>query len=205
MPESKFLKCSCAHCGGHIEFPADGIGATIPCPHCARETELTLDTPETESPAIARNRKWIIAGLVILVVGIVGVAGALVTARRLMAKARQRAAAAQSARSARPNAAARSAARAGQVLNDFSMSAVTLERKPDSSLVYAVGAIRNGTDKQRFGVTVEVDLLDQAGAKVGTAKDYRDVIEPRESWTFRASVLVPKNVAAARVTAIHER
>jgi len=39
------LKCACFHCGGHISFPAKGIGWQIDCPHCGRKTMLRA--PET--------------------------------------------------------------------------------------------------------------------------------------------------------------
>ncbi len=39
-----FLKCSCEHCGGRIEYPADAVGANVACPHCQRETPLKLDS-----------------------------------------------------------------------------------------------------------------------------------------------------------------
>ena len=26
---NRYLKCSCQHCGGHIEFPGDALGATV--------------------------------------------------------------------------------------------------------------------------------------------------------------------------------
>lgn len=38
-----FLKCTCEHCGGRIEYPAEAVGANAPCPHCQRETPLKLD------------------------------------------------------------------------------------------------------------------------------------------------------------------
>ena len=47
-------------------------------------------------------------------------------------------------------------------------------------------------------------LLDSGGAKVGRATDYAPVIEPRAKWEFRA-LLVPKNVASARVTGVQEK
>lgn len=40
--ESGFLKCSCAHCGGHLEFERAYLGLKVPCPHCGQETTLTL-------------------------------------------------------------------------------------------------------------------------------------------------------------------
>ena len=71
MSQNKFLKCACDSCGGHIEFPADGIGSTVPCPHCGAHTELTLETPPVIAARSPRSLKWIIAGGVILLVGVV--------------------------------------------------------------------------------------------------------------------------------------
>ena len=90
MAETKFLKCPCDHCGGHIEFPADGIGATIPCPHCARPTELALEIPAHLIQRPGRSRNWFIAGTIILVVGVVAIVAILITAQRLMKKTRQK-------------------------------------------------------------------------------------------------------------------
>src|SRR6266581_4062739 len=45
MSEERFCVCSCEHCGGHIEFPASGVGMRVACPHCAVETVLT-EAPE---------------------------------------------------------------------------------------------------------------------------------------------------------------
>ena len=41
MSEERFCICSCEHCGGHIEFPASGVGMRVACPHCAVGTVLT--------------------------------------------------------------------------------------------------------------------------------------------------------------------
>ena len=38
-------KCSCSHCGTHLEFPLEAAGARVGCPHCGGETELTLAAP----------------------------------------------------------------------------------------------------------------------------------------------------------------
>src|SRR5689334_2039213 len=45
MSEPRHLKCSCEKCGAHIEFPADGIGVTVDCPHCGQKTTLYADDP----------------------------------------------------------------------------------------------------------------------------------------------------------------
>jgi hypothetical protein len=38
--ENRFLTCPCNNCSGHIEFPADGVGQPIACPHCGLQTVL---------------------------------------------------------------------------------------------------------------------------------------------------------------------
>lgn len=39
-----YLKISCPNCGGHVAFPAQGIGRKIACPHC--QTTITLQKPD---------------------------------------------------------------------------------------------------------------------------------------------------------------
>jgi Zn-dependent protease with chaperone function len=54
MNEELLAKCSCAHCGNHLEFPLEGAGAIVPCPHCGQQTQLTLETPpQSERPSAA--------------------------------------------------------------------------------------------------------------------------------------------------------
>jgi hypothetical protein len=38
--KSEFLKAVCPGCGGHIEFPPNGIGWKISCPHCGGGVRL---------------------------------------------------------------------------------------------------------------------------------------------------------------------
>lgn len=38
-------KCGCAHCGNHIEFPAELAGSEIACPHCGETTILAATLP----------------------------------------------------------------------------------------------------------------------------------------------------------------
>jgi Zn-dependent protease with chaperone function len=40
MSELGFRLAACCHCGEHIEFPKEGIGTPVPCPHCDQETIL---------------------------------------------------------------------------------------------------------------------------------------------------------------------
>ncbi|GDY23457.1 hypothetical protein LBMAG56_48040 [Verrucomicrobiota bacterium] len=50
MSEPRFLKCSCAYCGGHIEFPAHGVGMEINCPHCGQSTLLAAPALPSSVP-----------------------------------------------------------------------------------------------------------------------------------------------------------
>src|SRR5580765_2603178 len=43
MPEPGYISGSCESCGGHIEFPADGLGLSVSCPHCGQLTTLLED------------------------------------------------------------------------------------------------------------------------------------------------------------------
>jgi len=88
-------------------------------------------------------------------------------------------------------------------MDDFKVGPITLEKSKGSSLVYAIGVLRNDSAHQRFGVNLELDLIDARGNKAGTAKDYRAVLEPRQEWRFRALVLESKAVLA-RVASIRE-
>ena len=88
-------------------------------------------------------------------------------------------------------------------VDDFKVSKITLQKTAGSSLVYAIGTLRNNSDYQRFGVRVELDLLDATGKKIGSTKDYVKIIEPRREWRFRALVLAPKT-ASVRVGKINE-
>ena len=197
MSQNKYLKCACGHCGGKIEYPAEGIGSTIPCPHCGTPTELTLEAPADLAADKSHTSKWIVAGVFILVLGVLGVISAVLIATRLLKKARASQPASNVGTSNVP-------VPGPQLLNDFSVSAIALEKAPDSTLVYATGTLKNETEKQRFGVTVELNSLDARGAKIGTARDHTPIIEPRAEWRFRA-LLVQKNVASVRVSNVTEQ
>ncbi|HEY5043686.1 MAG TPA: hypothetical protein VIK53_17065 [Verrucomicrobiae bacterium] len=43
--ESKFVVCQCQHCGGHIEFDASHEGESVSCPHCHKETVISVHEP----------------------------------------------------------------------------------------------------------------------------------------------------------------
>jgi hypothetical protein len=90
-----------------------------------------------------------------------------------------------------------------QAQDGFIVSTVDLEKAPGTSLVYAVGTVKNLSDHKRFGVKIELDLLDADQQKVGTATDYQQVMETNATWRFKALV-VNSQATAAKVAAIKE-
>jgi len=82
---------------------------------------------------------------------------------------------------------------------DFKAGEIVVQRPKGtkgSRLAYAVGTLSNSSAARRLGVRVELEMLDQAGQKIGTASDYCGVIEPGGSWTFRALLNDPRAMAA---------
>jgi hypothetical protein len=76
---------------------------------------------------------------------------------------------------------------------------VTLEKAENGELFYAVGMLRNQSNRQRFGVKVDLDLLDDQGEKVGSATDYTPSIVPGQEWKFKALVMERKTARAVLV------
>ena len=151
--------------------------------------------PDEGSPARTKAIIFTIVVLVILVFGGGGMIMALKRGQRLKAQKQESVAAPVSQTPPKP---VDPLAAAG-----FRASPVTLDQGEGSSIVYAVGTIGNLTHRQRFGVRVELELLDASSNRVGNASDYRATLEPNEEWRFRALV-VEKKTASARVVTIKE-
>src|SRR5579864_2053513 len=168
---TRYLKGECQHCGGHLEFPADTVGLAAPCPHCGNQTELLLSVPAQEPTIPTRAIVWTVIGVVILGLGLAGALVALQRAERWAARQKAAAPAALAGNTATNVAGPAGAADPMSATNAFTASAITLERAPGTSLIYAVGTIRNLASHQRFGVKVELNLFDEFERKVGTATD----------------------------------
>jgi hypothetical protein len=199
MSVSKHLNGECQHCGENIEFPAEAVGTTTHCPHCGQVTELLLAVPETESSLPTRAIVYTVIATVILAGGLIGTQVALNRARRLLGHQTD----APAPPAPKPAAAP---APAGPAPKDgLQVSSITLEKTAGSSVVYAVGTVRNETDRRRFGVRVECDLFDGTGKKVGSAKDYQQVLGAKAEWQFRARVLATNPVSAKLASVTEDR
>lgn len=195
MLKIKNLRGECQHCGGPIEFHAEHVGTTAECPHCSQQTELLLAIPPEETSPIRKKAIVFVAvAALILGGGLFAASLALKRAKRLQAE-RQPAPPVASAKAAAPTD--------PFAALGFRVGAVALEQGQGSSLVYAVGVIMNTSNRQRFGVKVELELQATDGSKLGGASDYQKVLEPGAEWKFRALVM-DKRVAVARITAIKE-
>jgi hypothetical protein len=212
MAIQHFLKGACASCGGHLEFPADGAGQTIACPHCGQSTQLL---PLQPTSAQAGKRRIVLILLVIGVVMLVALAAFqflnqekvpamvvsvtnhVVTPLVLPPSPPVTPAVA----ALKPPA---SQLQPGEILtNEFIITAGRLEPTPGSSLVYVTGKVRNPTDRQRFGVKVRFTLFDASGTIIGQATDYQSEIDPQGEWSFKAMVMESKTVKA-RLSGISE-
>lgn len=79
-----FLKCTCEHCGGRIEYPTEAVGANVACPHCQQETPLKLDSgDDADVVEVGGGKAKLVIGTIIAsVVAVAVLAGALVWAKR---------------------------------------------------------------------------------------------------------------------------
>jgi hypothetical protein len=190
MSETKYFICPCQHCHELIQFPAESVGLTTPCPHCAQETELILPPPPEVDDGSRRTKAWAVAGAIILLLGLVGAMVSMFMLKKYAAESRQK----NSARAAvaATNPPASSARSASFSTNDFVITLPRMEKAGGSSLTYAIGTVRNDTDRTRYGVKIELALLNADGETIGKATDYHQVLEARSEWKFRALVLERK-------------
>lgn len=202
MKQTKFLKGECQHCHGHIEFPAESAGLTTDCPHCGKQTELLLALPKDEPTIPRATIIYTAIAVIILVTGLAGAMIALKMAERKVGH-KKTDAVAEAPPAAPTNGVADPADPVAQA--GFEVSPITIEKTKGSSLIYAIGSLSNLTDRQRFGVKLQFDLLDDAGQKVGAAKDYQSVIEPKGEWKFRALVVTSKATSAKIASLTEEK
>jgi hypothetical protein len=198
MSRTKYLKGQCTECGGRLEFPAETIGTTADCPHCGKQTELALAPLPDESTVPRQAIVYAVIAALILGLGLAGALAALKRAERLVSKKKEQATTTAANSPAPPDSAVQAASLAG-----FQVSTIDLEKTPGSSIIYAVGTLSNLSSKQRFGVKLELDLLDATGTKVGSAKDYQQILEPNGQWHFKALVMESK-ATSAKLASIKE-
>ena len=193
MSDADYLKCPCQKCGGHIEFPTSANGTTVNCPHCGFGTLLHSGTLQPDAHTPKKNRKSAI--LVIPVVLILTILTVAVVKAHSGKK--------QSENSVVPSGTSPQAETPKEpsapvpvldTKSDFVVGKISLQKTEGSGLVYAVGTLKNVLNKQRFGVKVELNLLNEQGQNIGVASDYTPVIEAGKEWQFKALLAQPGTV-----------
>jgi hypothetical protein len=89
-------------------------------------------------------------------------------------------------------------------INDFDVSKISLQKTLGSGLVYAVGTLKNDVGRQRYGVKIVLNQLDEKGQNLGVVSDYVSVVDPQDTWRFKA-VLTSPHVAKVTVAVIREQ
>jgi len=197
MSRRPYLRGRCQHCDGHLEFPADAAGDRIECPHCEEKTDLIADGPAKGSPRL------LMAGVAVLALA-AGLAGFWWHQKKAVASPAPPVAATPAVPPANANSGIKPPAADETVISDFAISGIKLEREKGSSLVYVTGKVRNLTERQRFGVKVELKLFDAQDQLAGKTTDYHSVLEPHGTWKFKALVLESKTASAALDDVIEE-
>ena len=193
MGNQDFQKAACTSCGGKIEFPATAQGMTVECPHCHAQTELQ---------PLQKTRRNISRLLIFGVVGTVLTIGLLVFLKPKKTEGVPKLPAIPT--TTNTVAAPVEPPRPKSPEDLKVVGSVSVEKAKGSRLSYAMGALKNDSDHQRYGVKVEIGLFDDAGNKLSTtANDYVQTLEPRKEWKFRALILEPKAVTA-KVVSIKE-
>lgn len=199
--EQDYFKCACQRCGKRIEFPSNGVGVTVDCPHCGKPTALGV---AADSSTATRSKKALWATLALIAVVVIGMSGAFLwkqKSKEIPVAPAPKPAVAPVTPAASPNklAAPDKAAVPADTIEDFSVGKITLQKVQGSSLVYAVGTAKNAVDRQRFGVRIELNLLDEQDRNIGVVSDYVSVVEPHKDWQFKA-LLMPTHTKATKVT-----
>ena len=193
MSSSEFVKGSCSRCGGHLEFPAEAVGQSAPCPHCGQTTGL-FAAISPEKPRISGRKRQAIAVAIALCAVIPSILLALHKTGNTSGSGQGTPAIGQS------NAPAVTKAPAGPKpeaeTNDFAIMPYKLDKTPGSTLVYVTGTVRNLAGQQRFGVKLEFSLFDTNDNYLGAATDYRSVLSTNGVWQFKAMVMASKTTYA---------
>jgi len=150
---------------------------------------------ETESPISRERTKTIIFISLACLILLGGLAGAMLALKRARRMAEGRP---PSLQAAVTNALVNPFAD-----QQFSASTITLQKATGSSLIHAVGSVKNLSPNRRFAVRIEIELKDESGKILDPAKDYTATMEPGATWNFKALVNA-KAAATARISTITE-
>src|SRR5215207_10464335 len=160
--DTAWLTFECPDCHGLVEMPGPAPASEpLQCPHCG----YVIQRPSPKSSA----KRMLVLTTVIVCLGAVAFGVAFALKHRALPKEKLPAIAAPIGPSISTN--------------QFTISSVRLEK--EGALRYVQGTASNGVAKQRFGVKIYLELLDTNELRVGSASDYRPIVQPNEVWQFR--------------------
>ncbi len=178
-----FTQKKCPDCGGAVNSDSS-------CPACLTKQQ--------------QNRKYIVLAGALIVVLIAGVVFAVMRTHKI-ARAKETAAAAAASNSGPGHifiltAPANDPSRA---TNDLWPRHFVLERRRGSDFAVAVGDVENLSQRIRYGLKVDIELLDRNGHKIGTVNDTITHLAPNAVWHVIASTS-DTNAINARFAGIKE-
>lgn len=188
MSGQTFHKILCGKCAGKIEFPAEYVGQTIPCPHCqttvllkdppADPAEAKYDYPDPgsltpEDVAKGNKAKWSIIYTVAVLVGINLVMGILFLLR----------------------------SKSGEALTDVTVTSWKME-PGEYRTFYVTGTVSNSTSKAVAKARVEFETLDNLGAPSGKITAVISNLEPNSTTEFSLQTSPTQTVWDAKVLGV---
>ncbi len=209
MPEDeKLLKGSCKECGNHLAFAPPMLNRVITCPHCGQWTELSADLEAGLGGQKVRKFPVMAVAGVALFIAAAAIGFVFLKHKKVVSETKQVQVAVAPANpvpepTPPPPVATETVAETGvqrtKSHDDLKVGVIELQKTPGTSLVHAVGVVKNDSDFVRYGVKIELALFNRDGKKIGTAQDYQATIEPHQDWRFKALVTDSKAVAAKLV------
>jgi len=177
----------------------------IPCPHCQWNTVLTVaGKPTVEIGGGASFQKRVFMGFGVFAVLVVAAAMAALLWMKHAAPDAKPVSQSAPASNNISSAAGAKPVPEPDPWHGLKAGKISLEKSGEGRVVHAVGSVTNTSDRQRFGVKVELDVFDAQGKKLGSATDYTQVIEPEKEWKFKALV-TDRKAENARLIAIKEQ
>jgi hypothetical protein len=180
-----------------MQYPAQQIGTVATCPHCGRDTELELATPELASVVPRKTVVWLIVAVVILGFGVVASLVAVKRAQSMAARHRRAAPVADA------GVGAAGSVNGPFILNDFQVRGIGLQTSPGAREVFIVGTVSNLLASERRRVELKFEVLGSTGQRLGSASDLNTSVPAHGEWRVRLPVLQP-GAASVQLESIQE-
>jgi hypothetical protein len=178
--------------------------SVISCPHCGQWTELAADATAGTNAGKSRKAPVMAFAGVGLLIAAAAIGFVLLKDKKSAPEAKPvTIALAQTNQAPEPtppppstDQVAETNVQRAKSHDDLKVGVIELQKTPGTSLVHAVGAVKNDSDFVRYGVKIELMLLNKDGKKIGAAQDYQATIEPHQDWKFKALVTDSRAISA---------